>query len=64
MNECPVVKKYKEKLENERRYDAALSDYRSKSNKPLEQCATILSQTSEDLDSKLYYAKIATQVKY
>jgi hypothetical protein len=64
MNECPVVKKYKEKIEKEQHYDFILTTHRSQSNKSLEQCAAILSQTSDELDKKLYYAKIATQVKY
>ncbi len=69
MNECPVVKKYKEKIEKERRYDTALSEFRyishrSNSNKSLEQCAAILANIWDDLDAKIYYAKIVTQVKY
>lgn len=62
MNKCPVIEKYGE--EKKKQWDIALTNYRNKSDKLLEQCAAILSQTTKDLDQKMYYSKIATQSKY
>jgi|GEM_PF-4175757 len=63
MNECPVVKKRKEFVEN---HCLQMIDLEmKKTGKTLEQAASILANNNLTVeDMKAYYAKIATQVKY